>query len=407
MKSFRWFLVPVLAGALILPASAQTNAPARKDKTPQASPVQEIPSARPQAAPPRGGARFDARAQQLAQELGLDDQQRAKYDELTAKYKELANQQSDRNEEVRALMTAMRQAREAGDEARVAELQQKLRQPPRGGDEMFVQFLDEVEPLLRPDQAEKLSKLKDRRTTRGATNLEDRLSGMVVELRDKLHLDPNQQTRFDELAAELRKHGEQQKEKFAEVRPLLEQIKEAQQKGDLARAEELRKQMQAAFGGDRAATYEKFLNDVAAILRDDQKPLLEPYRQRLDTMTRDRVVERNARTAGDTGNVRSVLQAARKVRLTDEQKQPFKEIEQNAMKGARELRSNDRAGHVALAEKTKNDIKALLTEEQNKQFETALSRAGRGGKSDRPAGAAGEKQSEAEVEPAESAPEKP
>jgi hypothetical protein len=118
-----------------------------------------------------------------------------------------------------------------------------------------------------------------------------------------------------------------------------------------------------------------FLEQVEQILRDDQKAVLEDFRQEFG-------IGREGE-ARDQADVRNIIRAARRVRLSGEQREEFRVIERDAMRARREIRRRDAEGQAALAAKVKKQIVELLDPEQAREFEEHLQRLDRRSRSTR------------------------
>jgi hypothetical protein len=312
------------------------------------------------------GPRFGALFQRMPDELGLDDEQRAQFEDIAAEYRERMGEARQRGGEMREVFREMQAAREAGDEERVEELRAQLRER-RGGMGQFVEkFFEDVEGILREDQLERLSQIRSRVTQgmQGGRNPMERLR----ELRDRLELDEQQEEQFDKLLEDLREQGGQRRQRMEELRPLMRELREAMEAGDEERAEELRAQLQQQRSG-RGEMLEDFFVELEKILRDDQQEILAQFREEMG--------ERGPRGQGGRVDVRAILNAARRLRLDQDQKAELNEIGQAALRAERELQRRDREGRAMIAAKVKREIIAILDAEQAEQFETYLSRQGR------------------------------
>lgn len=326
------------------------------------APAQERESAAPQERgaarierPDRGdrggrGGGFDRMFERIARELNLDDEQRARFDELVAAQRER--------------MRAARGQRDRGPEGERGEDSRPDGRPERGrfgGGDPMAQFYDELKPILSEEQAAKLDDMRAEMRRRGP----DRggMSRRIIdELPAELQLDDQQRTQFDDLAETLRRH---EREQFESARPLFEQMREARDAGDDERVQALREEMERS-RRDREAPLNQFFDELDGILRADQKQRLAEYREELSN--RDR---RDAST-----DVRSILRAARRLDLTDEQKDALRDLEREVTDQAREVRG-DREAAAKLAAEVKDRISKLLDDEQRAQFDDSLRRGGR------------------------------
>jgi hypothetical protein len=79
------------------------------------------------------------------------------------------------------------------------------------------------------------------------------------------------------------------------------------------------------------------------------------------------MLERGQRA--DPGDIRVILAAARRVRLSDEQKKDLRAIRREAITEARKISRKDKVGQTRLANEVKKRILSILDEEQTGQFE--------------------------------------
>jgi len=294
--------------------------------------------------------------ERIADELELDDEQRRQFDEITAPQRQRMRERQERWMEVR-------RAEREGDEERAAELRAELGQW-RGPGSGMSEMLEEIEPILREDQIARLWEIQDRMERGGGDR--DRYGRMVRELPDELGLDEKQREEFRQILASQR---EQMRERWSEQRPLLEQMREAQEAGDRERVEELRRQFEAS-RPDPATMFEGLFEELAEILTKEQQQRLAAYRERVEGGGRD--------AQGGPGSVRDVLRAVKRLRLSSEQKDEVRDIEREAIRQYRKIGRRKQEEQAALAAAVKKEIVAMLDAEQVKQFEQQLQRLGRG-----------------------------
>lgn len=140
----------------------------------------------------------------------------------------------------------------------------------------------EANPEEKPRRAKRVASTGE--GAKGAVPLEqtrERARGideMAARLKKELSLDAAQTTQFDALVAKMRDNMGQQRGKSDEIKPLVEQMREAVKAGDSARANELREQIKAQRGPSNPM--EDFYTEVEGILRDDQKAALAKVRER-------------------------------------------------------------------------------------------------------------------------------
>ncbi len=314
----------------------------------------------------RRGPRMGFLFQRMPDQLELDDEQRAQFEEIVAEYRERMGEARQRGEGMREVFREMRAAREAGDDERVEELRAQLRERRGGMGGFMEEFFGEVEGILREDQLERLSQLRSRvmqGMRRGRNPMES-----LRELRSRLELDEQQEEQYDELLEDLREQGGQRRQRMEELRPLMRELREAMEAGYSARAEDLVAQVWQQRPG-RGEMLEDFFVELEKFLRDDQKETLARFREEMN--------ERGERRDRGRVDVRAILSAARRLKLDQDQKKELNEIGQVALRAERELQRRDREGRAMIAAKVKREIIAVLDAEQAKQFEDYLSRRGR------------------------------
>ncbi len=303
---------------------------------------------------PDRGAWADRMYERIADELELDDEQRRQFDEITAAQRQRMREGQERWMEVR-------RAEREGDEERAAQLRAELGERPRPGGGMS-EMLEELEPILREDQIARLWEIQDR-MERGRGDRE-RYGRMIRELPDELGLDEGQREEFQEILTAQR---EQMRERWSQQRPLMEQMREAQEAGDQERVEELRRQLEES-RPDPATMFDGFFEDLAEILTEEQQQRLAKYREQMETGGRG---ER-----GGADDVRDVLRAAKRLRLSSEQKDELRDIERGAIREYRQIGRRDQKGQADLAAAVRKEVAEMLDAEQVKQFEQQLQRLG-------------------------------
>lgn len=312
---------------------------------------------------PGGGRMMD----RFVEELNLDEQQKLIFDELMAPQRERMRQMGER-------MREMREAQDAGDTERVEQIRQEMREAgmgpggPGGGrgrgpaqmQEAMNEVLEGLEPALREDQLEKLDEIRDR-MERGQQSM-DAARRVREELPDTLNLDDSQRAQFEEMLGEEREAMRQQ---FETMQPLFEKMREAREAGDDAALAELRKQMEANqpdFGARTAA----FLDRLEGLLTPEQKPLLEQFRD-------DVGIGPAGEAAQGFVDVKDLIRVAKRVRLTAEQKDEFKDIERTAAQENRKA-GRDKEARAALSERIQREIEELLDETQRNRFHQQIER---------------------------------
>ncbi|MCG3126108.1 MAG: hypothetical protein CHACPFDD_00938 [Phycisphaerae bacterium] len=318
-------------------------------QTPDEQPAPRARIARPdRPARQQGGERMRPMVDRLVRELDLDEAQKAELDRIL-------ESQREQMSEMRRAAEEMRAARQAGDEARLAELREKFGDIQRGGGAMFDGIFDQLAPHLRPDQKAKLETLRSDMAARrpGPQSID------WDDLAAQLKLDDVQRAKFDEIVARARDEagragpGE-------ELRGIYEEMRTARDGGDDAKVEELRAKIadMRRAGDSRGETA---FDEIAGILRDDQKAVLTRYRERV------------ARGRGqEIDDPRQIVRIARRLDLTDDQLNQLGEIEEASQE---QLKDDDSREHRAtVAKNVTAKVRAILDAEQVKRFDEALSR---------------------------------
>lgn len=307
----------------------------------------------------RGGPGFgpggmQRMAERLAEQLNLDETQKAQLDEI------IANNQKEM-QDMRARWQEVREAEEAGD-AELArqirsELQGQMRNPMGG-------LMDDIEGILRDDQMEAFEQIRERFDRGG------RDRGLINDIPERLQLTPEQRELFDEVR---RQQGEQMRQRFGEMRPLFEELRQARDDGNEARAQEIEAQLEEMRGGGPDGGLEHILAELEPTLSAEQKGLLAQLREEMGSRERDR-------RRGDREDPRRMVQTAKRLDgLSEEQKTQLNEIEQAAGREARRARG-DREAAAALAESVKQQIIEILTDEQALKFDEMLKQSDRPGR---------------------------
>lgn len=329
----------------------------------------------------RGGWRgpgFQRTFERIPEELELDDEQMRQFEEIKTA-------QNERMEQFRQRRASIRQAREDGDDELSERLRSELRadMEENGGPRSWMrQAMESLDPILSDEQRDRLSELREgdrnrrgggerRRQNRGEGRQGNRTQRMMAELPDRLELDGAQREQYAALTEASRL---QTQERRSKMQPLLGQLQQARESEDQARIDELQAQIKK-LRPDRDAAQAEFLKQVEEILREDQKERLGEYRSDLQF---DRELDEVS------ADLRTVLRAAMRLRLTKEQKAELKKIHRNARKSWKEARRADKKNRsrqkdaqVALAATVKARIMKMLDEQQAEQYVERLKRANR------------------------------
>lgn len=277
---------------------------------------------------PGGGRQapgIKAMADRLSSSADMDEAQQAQLAEIVATYEQKAEQVGGGN--FRELADKMREAREAGDMESAGEYRRQMRDAARAQAELRLEFLDAVEPILREDQLEAIDRMRGRIDEMAAG---PGGRGMLLDLKESLNLSADQATQFDALASKY----------------------QAQMMQDRGR-------------GNFAQIMQDFTGELEGILSEEQKAQLAEFRGRAQ--------------GGRTIDVRRLFEIAKRLDLDTDQKKEMRGIEEDAKRALAELR-RDRDARNALSEATQKEIRAILTAEQQKQFDALIAGGGRPGR---------------------------
>ncbi len=343
---------------------------------------------RPAAAAP---IRPAALMERLSKELNLDQEQQDQYRTIVSKYRQrLANQAGD-GPEMAENARQMREAGDTGGDSKGRELRDQMRSR-RGNRQVVESFLDEVETILRDDQKEKLGQVRDRITEAGRMNGVRREGpgagpgpgplARIRELRAALKLTPEQEPQFEEMSTALR--GQIDPEGQPPIRELMEEMREAMTGGDQAKAAELRSQL-----GERRKVVEaalrEFNDNLQPLLSDEQKSTLADFRERLGRGPAAQPGDPGSDGPGPDGpghagparlDPRMLIRAAKRLELTDEQKESLNALETGLRDKLRDAR-RDREQMQNLRVETEAQVRDLLTPTQLEEFDRILERQNR------------------------------
>ena len=312
---------------------------------------------------PRGPGRMDGGAshaamggrwfERIADDLALDDEQRVRFDAVTDAYRERMREMGPRWREVR-------QAAEAGDMQRAAELREQARASYGDHSADLENVFDQIEPFLRDDQLVRLNEL--RADTQRRRESRDLLRSVDTKLPNELNLDDEQRAEFERLLAEHRREVGRQP---FELGPIFEELRAANDARDVERLAALEQELQDA-RPDQDAMFGEFLTQLEGILHEEQKPSLAAFR--------DRIESRETEPSLEGGDVRNVLRAAKRLKLRREQRDELRQVERSVQMARRELGRRDKEAPAGLAADTKKRILGFLDKEQAEQFEQYLRR---------------------------------
>ncbi len=219
--------------------------------------------------PPPGS---EERLNRMAEELQLDEYQREQLDEAARGIADRFRNMGQQWQDLRPLYEQRRQATLDGDDALVEQLTQQIEESRPDPRRVFEGFFDEVDTFLTPDQSERLQQMRSRFA--GGRGPGERLD----QLGNDLQLDEVQREQFDGFRQELGEQFRAQGQQWQQLRPLMEERRDAEAAGDQQRVEELDAQI-AEQRPQRGAIMDQFLDNVDGILYDNQRPVLEAFRQ--------------------------------------------------------------------------------------------------------------------------------
>lgn len=317
-----------------------------------------------------------ALARRLAQELELTDEQREEYAEIVASYRQKWEELRGRGQEMRELAREFREARESGNTERAEDIRRQMEEFRGGGEEVMLGFLDQVETILDEQQVQRLSQFRERmQRAREDGQRRANMRRLIQRLPDELELSEEQRAEFQEILAAQREQFGQQRERWRELRPLMEELREARAAGDQERVAELERELEEK--RPRMPGSEELLEQIEQILTAEQKVKLAELRAELE---RSRQRELDARR---------ILDTARRLDLNKEQRERLKEISREAMTVRGRVRM-DAEARAELAKSVKRQILEMLDADQAAQFESLLERGSRGERLERERGRRGE-----------------
>ncbi len=326
---------------------------------------------------------IDDVAERLATQLNLTAEQRQKYDALVTKYRSQEGEAPERSEKMRELAVQFREARRSGDTQRSEEFARQMRELGAGRGQVFRQFMQELEPILQPEQVEQLHQFRDRmrRDMAGPPGMAGMFE-LMQRLPDELQLTEEQRAQVQQIAEEFRSSMRPSPEQREKVGALVEQLREAREAGNADRVAELEQQLQQLRPAppDPQAMFDR----IAEVLTADQKEKFAQLRAEYVP-----VGPRMQRERERTLDAKQVIDAAKKLELKPEQRSSLKDIARET-KVAIDKVGNDTEAKAKLAQDVKARIVALLDAKQAEQFDKLLqeinARPARRDHGDKPAG---------------------
>lgn len=295
----------------------------------------------------------------IAEDLQLDEQQRAQYEEIMGPMREQMKTMGERWRQVRDL-------EDSGEADKAAEMRRALMTEMQGNQgQMMQSAMDQLETILRPEQVEKFDDMRDRfeRDRDSRENFRK-----IQELPDKLGLTPEQKEKWDAMAQTGREEFGQ---KWQAMGPMFEAMRAAREAGDTEKAAELQKQIDAQ-RPDMNAAMSDFLGKVGEILTPEQQATLSAFRDENNLMPQPAAGEAHVGLV----DPRDLIKFAKRLRLNDSQKEQFRQIEEDTMAAYRDAR-RDAAAKAELSAHVKAQIDGILEGSQKQRFDSLIERAQR------------------------------
>ena len=319
--------------------------------------------------PPTPEAIMDRVSQALSDRLELDSAQQAEFDEIVAVFREDMQIQAEGQATPQEIFAQMREARDAGDEAAADELREQMRGRFSAMGDTMSMMLDEVEPILNADQVNRLGEFRERmEQRRREMNPREAMEKVVDKMRTDLDMSADQQEVFDGMVEDLKSEGENLRNRWREMGPLMREARDAREAGDDARVEEIRAQLEE-MRGSPGKLIDGFFEEVSAMLDPDQREKLAALRAEAPFANREGRGRRGERAQVRELEIREVLRAAKRLDVNSEQREKINDIESEA---GYQLRQAGRDQEAAVARQVKRQIEEVLDAEQKTAFNRLL-----------------------------------
>lgn len=162
---------------------------------------------------PGRGMQAERTLEELRDVLNLSPEQAKAYDEMATKLRATLEGGGD----MRALMQEMREARQAGDDAKVAELQRKLQEQREGRNRELEAFYNDLGGILTTEQKQILADFRVRQGRGGEGGRDAGSLREVLRAFRSLDLTDEQRDQFKELSAELERADRDAKDREAKA----------------------------------------------------------------------------------------------------------------------------------------------------------------------------------------------
>ncbi|MBK9119447.1 MAG: hypothetical protein IPM18_07580 [Phycisphaerales bacterium] len=315
---------------------------------------------------PPGGPMFEMMAERLAERLHMSEDQRLVLEGLVAQHRAELQAAGFGPDQMRGLGQEMRAAREAGDDARVAEIRAEMQAHRQQFEALNQKLMNSVEGILLEDQLPEFQEMRAR-MERGRQQMQagQRFRDIVETLPNELAMTPEQRASYDELVAEQRAGFEARRGQWQEMRGLFEELREARAAGDFDRVREIEAELESR--RPAPPNVDEFFAKLQPLLTAEQRAQLAEIQAQGPGQQRGPGAQERQRPL----DIRQVLQTARRLRLNEEQQGKLRDIERNA-RDAEQAARRDQQGAQQRAETVKTEILGILDANQKAEFERLL-----------------------------------
>ncbi len=311
-----------------------------------------------------GGPRGQGMAmmlRRLPQELGLSEKQREAFTVIADKYREqLEGNEAGRNQ-MRELARSYREARGNGEDARAEEIRGQMRELGEQRMAMVDSFFNDVTEILDDTQVQRLTEMRERMSQRGRGGRGGEMRRLMRELPDALQMDDEQRAAFDVMIEDQRAAFRESREKWRDMRPLIDELRTARENGNDARVAEIEAELRAQ-RNQMGGGMDDFFERLKGMLTEDQQARLAQLRaqyQRPDRQQRQQTLD-----------PKEVVRVARRLKLTSTQHDQLKEIQREVFRATRGRLSSDELN--TLGQEAKQQIIEILNADQVTEFESLL-----------------------------------
>ena len=284
----------------------------------------------------------------IRDELDLDEDQLAQYDEIAAKYRKSAHRSKGHVVD----NGAGRKEFTRGE----------------GRERNLDEFFDEVEGILHDDQMAAFAKIRESRTAARGPGRGGRVA-QLRRLQSDLKLNEDQNKQYDALLADLEEKLRSGGSQDADVAAIIEEIRTAAEQGDTERIKELREQLPDQRAASEQAVAE-FLTEVESFLEPGQLETLERYRSTLNA-------NRNE------ADLRDCFRFVSRLDLDKDQRETVRELQRDSTKSLRDAR-RDPAETERITKETRTKLHDLLNADQAAEYDRWLQESQKSKRGKRP-----------------------